>query len=94
MTNYVIEVEGVSKSFGGVVANTGISLKVPDGKITGLIGPNGSGKRHCSIPLSAITRLMKGRSSSRGRKFPGIVYRRSLVWDFSAPSSKRAFTRT
>ncbi|MBO6519198.1 MAG: ABC transporter ATP-binding protein [Rhodospirillales bacterium] len=44
MTNYVIEVEGVSKSFGGVVANKGISMKVPDGKITGLIGPNGSGK--------------------------------------------------
>ncbi len=44
MTNYVIEVEDVSKSFGGVVANEGISLKVSDGKITGLIGPNGSGK--------------------------------------------------
>jgi len=40
----VIEVKGVSKSFGGVVANRGISLDVPDGKITGLIGPNGSGK--------------------------------------------------
>lgn len=44
MTNYVIEVEGVSKSYGGVVANQSISMKVPDGKITGLIGPNGSGK--------------------------------------------------
>ncbi|MBO6947819.1 MAG: ABC transporter ATP-binding protein [Rhodospirillales bacterium] len=44
MTNYIIEVEGVSKSYGGVVANKGISMKVPDGKITGLIGPNGSGK--------------------------------------------------
>lgn len=44
MTNYVIEVEGVSKSYGGVVANKSISLRVPEGKITGLIGPNGSGK--------------------------------------------------
>ncbi|MCK5777160.1 MAG: ABC transporter ATP-binding protein [Rhodospirillales bacterium] len=44
MTNYVIEVEGVTKSYGGVVANQSISMKVPDGKITGLIGPNGSGK--------------------------------------------------
>ncbi|MEK9673810.1 MAG: ABC transporter ATP-binding protein [Rhodospirillaceae bacterium] len=43
-TQPVIEVSGVSKSFGGVVANTKISLVVPDGKITGLIGPNGSGK--------------------------------------------------
>lgn len=42
--NKVIEVKGVSKSYGGVVANHDISLDVEDGKITGLIGPNGSGK--------------------------------------------------
>ncbi len=40
----LIEVEGVSKSFGGVIANANISLEVPEGRITGLIGPNGSGK--------------------------------------------------
>jgi len=40
----IIEVHDVSKSFGGVVANTGISLSVERGTITGLIGPNGSGK--------------------------------------------------
>ncbi|RVU38443.1 ABC transporter ATP-binding protein [Hwanghaeella grinnelliae] len=40
----LIEVNGVSKSYGGVVANSNISLDVEDGKITGLIGPNGSGK--------------------------------------------------
>lgn len=40
----LIEVNGVTKSFGGVVANRNISLVVPEGSITGLIGPNGSGK--------------------------------------------------
>ena len=40
----LIEVSGVSKSYGGVVANKQVSLKVPRGRITGLIGPNGSGK--------------------------------------------------
>ena len=43
MTN-LLEVKGVSKNFGGVVANQDISLVVPEGKIIGLIGPNGSGK--------------------------------------------------
>ena len=44
MTENIIEVRNVSKSYGGVVANHDISLDVPSGKITGLIGPNGSGK--------------------------------------------------
>ncbi len=43
MTN-LIEISGVSKRFGGVIANSQISLNVPEGGITGLIGPNGSGK--------------------------------------------------
>ncbi len=40
----LIDIRGVSKSFGGVVANRDVSLTVADGDITGLIGPNGSGK--------------------------------------------------
>ncbi len=40
----LIEVDNVTKSFGGVVANSGIALDVAEGSITGLIGPNGSGK--------------------------------------------------
>ena len=40
----LIDVRGVSKTFGGVVANDNISIQVPKGSITGLIGPNGSGK--------------------------------------------------
>jgi branched-chain amino acid transport system ATP-binding protein len=40
----LLEVQGVRKAFGGVVANNDVSLAVPAGKIVGLIGPNGSGK--------------------------------------------------
>lgn len=40
----IIDVSHVSKSYGGVKANTDISIKVEKGGITGLIGPNGSGK--------------------------------------------------
>ncbi len=44
MSEPIIEVRGVTKAFGGVVANRGVSLTVERGTITGLIGPNGSGK--------------------------------------------------
>ena len=40
----ILEVQNVSKSFGGVKANVDISMKVEKGTIVGLIGPNGSGK--------------------------------------------------
>ncbi len=44
MSDVIIDVQGVSKSFGGVKANTNVSMQVERGGITGLIGPNGSGK--------------------------------------------------
>ena len=44
MSEALIAVRSVTKAFGGVVANHGVSLKVELGGITGLIGPNGSGK--------------------------------------------------
>jgi ABC-type branched-subunit amino acid transport system ATPase component len=40
----ILEVNNVSKSFGGVKANVDISMSVEKGSIVGLIGPNGSGK--------------------------------------------------
>ena len=40
----ILEINNVSKSFGGVKANVNISMKIEQGSIVGLIGPNGSGK--------------------------------------------------
>jgi neutral amino acid transport system ATP-binding protein len=40
----LLEVKELTKRFGGVVAVESCSLSVPAGSITGLIGPNGSGK--------------------------------------------------
>ena len=44
MTEFVLEVKGVNKSYGKKPALNDISLKLERGEIIGLLGPNGSGK--------------------------------------------------
>lgn len=44
MTDTLLEVSGLSKRFGGLVASNGIALSVPRGELHAIIGPNGAGK--------------------------------------------------
>ncbi|WP_349945460.1 sugar ABC transporter ATP-binding protein [Lacrimispora sp. BS-2] len=44
MSNYLVELEGVTKRFPGVVAMRNMSLQIRPGEIHGLIGENGAGK--------------------------------------------------
>ena len=71
MTDAIIEIEDVSKSFGGVVANRGVSLSVPRGGITGLIGPNGSGKTTCINVISGRLTPTAGRVRFEGQSITG-----------------------
>jgi len=52
----ILEVEGLEKRFGGIVAVGGTSFSVERGTITGLIGPNGAGK---STTFNCITGVHK-----------------------------------
>ncbi len=69
----ILEINGVNKAFGGVVANNNITLTVQEGKIVGLIGPNGSGKTTLfnSIvgyhPIDAGSIRFQGRELSKMR---------------------------
>jgi branched-chain amino acid transport system permease protein len=56
----VLEVQGVTVSFGGLVAVNSAALRVPRGKIVGLIGPNGAGKTTLFNTISGLIRPTEG----------------------------------
>ncbi|MGZ4174799.1 MAG: ATP-binding cassette domain-containing protein [Solirubrobacteraceae bacterium] len=62
----LIEVTGVSKSYGGVTALSLCDLVVRDGQINGLIGPNGSGKTTLFNVITGYERIQQGAVRFRG----------------------------
>lgn len=56
----VLEVEKVSKRFGGLLANNEINLAVTSGEIVALIGPNGAGKSTMFNLISGVLRPSGG----------------------------------
>jgi len=52
----VIEVDGLRKTFGSVVAVEGVSFRAENGVVTGLLGPNGAGK---TTTLRMLTTLLE-----------------------------------
>ena len=52
--NIAIELKGITKRFGSVVANKDINLKLEKGEILALLGENGSGKTTLMNMISGI----------------------------------------
>jgi len=64
----ILEVQGVTKAFGGVIANDNISLTVPKGSIVGLMGPNGSGKTTLFNSIVGYHPIDRGSITFEGRE--------------------------
>jgi neutral amino acid transport system ATP-binding protein len=68
----LLEVDALSKRFGGVVAVDSCSLSVTAGSITGLIGPNGSGKTTVFNLVTGFLRADGGEVHFKSRSIAGL----------------------
>ena len=56
MSDYILEVKGLTKKFKNQIAVNNVSISIREGSVYGLLGPNGAGK---STILKMITGIMK-----------------------------------
>jgi branched-chain amino acid transport system permease protein len=68
----VLEVRGLTKRFGGVIALNAIDLTVPAGAINGRIGPNGAGKTTFFNAVTGLVRPDGGQISFAGGSLVGL----------------------
>ena len=71
MNQSLLQVEGLSRSFGGLAALRGLSFTVAEGEIVGLIGPNGAGKTTAFNVISGTMPPTAGRVRFDGRDISG-----------------------
>jgi ABC-2 type transport system ATP-binding protein len=69
---YAVEVDGVVKSFGDVQALDGVSLRIREGEIYGLLGPNGSGKTTLIRALVGLVGPEAGTVTVLGHRMPNL----------------------
>jgi ABC-type branched-subunit amino acid transport system ATPase component/ABC-type branched-subunit amino acid transport system permease subunit len=69
----LLELEGLVKRYGGVTAVDDCTFEVRQGSITGLIGPNGSGKTTIFNLVSGMARADSGRVLLDGRRIDSMV---------------------
>ena len=71
MANDLLQLSGLSKSFGGLKAVQNVSLTVPEGSLTALIGPNGAGKTTLFALMSGFVRPDTGSVRFAGQDITG-----------------------
>jgi len=68
----ILEIKGVTKSFGGVKAVDDVSVKVEENTLLGIIGPNGSGKTTLVNIITGFIKPDKGSVLFKGKELIGL----------------------
>ena len=77
---YAIEMRGITKTFGSVVANKDVNLTLRRGEILALLGENGSGKTTLMNMLSGIYQPDGGEIFVEGKSVSSTPPRRPSAW--------------
>ena len=88
-TKPLLEITGIAKTFGGVVAVADCSMTIHEGTVVGLIGPNGAGKSSVIDLVSGFERPDRGSVRFDGvelvGKRPDQISRLGLIRTFQSP---------
>ena len=91
-----LQVEGLSKSFGGLKAVNNLDFLVEEGEIVGIIGPNGSGKTTTLNLLTGFLKPTNGKVVFKGSNIAGLprnqVCRRGVARTFQLVKPFLEFT--
>jgi branched-chain amino acid transport system ATP-binding protein len=91
----LLDVHGLHKRFGGVIATAGVDLQVRAGEVHALIGPNGAGKTTLVSQLAGQLASDRGRIVFDGADITALVAheraRRGLVRSFQITRLFRSF---
>ena len=80
MAETLLEIDELTKRFGGVVASDAISLAIPTGELHAIIGPNGAGKTTLIAQLAGEIAPNAGRIRFAGGDITGLpIFRRSQL---------------
>jgi ABC-type branched-subunit amino acid transport system ATPase component len=67
----LLEIKGVTKKFGGVIALNRVTISIEEKELVGLIGPNGSGKTTLFNCIAGILKPEEGAVTFRGENITG-----------------------
>ena len=82
----ILQVEGLTKEFGGLRAIDNLSFAIEPGKIMGLIGPNGAGKSTAFNCIAGVFAPTAGQISFNGANING-----QKPWDLCKKGMARTF---
>jgi branched-chain amino acid transport system ATP-binding protein len=84
----LLDVSGLTKRFGGILANDGVSFALNAGEMVGIIGPNGAGKSTLFELITGFVRPDAGSVRLDGRPLAGLS-----TWEINRAGIARTFQK-